>query len=368
MLRPFVIVFLVLALAGAAVGVYTAATAGEKPPKPPPARTPSVNPFGRGIASSGLIEASTRNVEISAPESGLVEEVFVRVGDRVKRGAALFRLESRALEAELIRAEAARTLAKARLAQLEAMPRPEEIPPLEAAVQAAQARADDAHRMFGLASDASRDGGSTPSELDQKRYAALTADAELAKATATLALMKAGAWSAEIDVAKSSVAQMDADIASWRLRLERLTVRSPIDGVVLKREVEPGEYETTQRPSGTAPPLVLGDLTILRVRAQVNEEDAPQLRLGARGMARVRGAYPIETPLKMLWIEPLAIAKRQLTGAASELVDTRVVDVLFEVLPDERLSASGVSLYPGQIVDVFIEAAQPGEAGRAPTG
>jgi hypothetical protein len=97
----------------------------------------------------------------------------------------------------------------------------------------------------------------------------------------------------------------------------------------------------------------MGDLSSLHVRAQVNEEDAPLLREGARGVARVRGPARIELPLRMLRIEPLAQPKRQLTGDFSELVDTRVVEVVFEA--DASSMPRGSRLYPGQIVDVFIE-------------
>jgi hypothetical protein len=76
------------------------------------------------------------------------------------------------------------------------------------------------------------------------------------------------------------------------------------------------------------------------------------LREGAEAVARIRGPVDAKVPLRMLRIEPLAIPKTNITGSATELVDTRVVEVVFEVVPRE----SRVRLYPGQAVDVFIEA------------
>jgi hypothetical protein len=58
----------------------------------------------------------------------------------------------------------------------------------------------------------------------------------------------------------------------------------------------------------------------------------------------------------MLAIEPLAVPKKQLTGSTQELVDTRVVEVLFAVQPG---SPDNIRLYPGQIVDVFIDVELP---------
>jgi hypothetical protein len=67
-------------------------------------------------------------------------------------------------------------------------------------------------------------------------------------------------------------------------------------------------------------------------------------------MARTRGAFDELIPLTMLRIEPLAIPKRQLTGIPSEQVDTRVVEIIFQVQPGRK-----VPLYPGQLVDVYIQ-------------
>lgn len=368
MLKPMVIVVIVLAMMGAAIGLYTAATAGEKPPNPPPARAPSVNPFAHGIAASGLVEAASRNIAVAAPEAGMVTAVLASVGDVVRQGQPLFQLDARAIDAELVRGEAAVRVAAARVRQVESMPRPEDLPPLRAMVEAARSRHEDARTLHARALEAQRAGGSNPSEVERAEFAARSAAGDLAEAEARLALTQAGAWGPEIDVARAVLAQAEADVASWKIRKDRLTVRSPINGVVLQREIEPGEYAMAASGAGVDPPMVVGDISTLHVRAQVNEEDAPQLRVGAKGVARVRGAYAVEVGLRMLRIEPLARPKKQLTGAASELVDTRVVEVVFEAVPDERMTSSGITLYPGQLVDVFIEATPPGQAGGVSPG
>ena len=72
------------------------------------------------------------------------------------------------------------------------------------------------------------------------------------------------------------------------------------------------------------------------------------LRTGAAAQARVRGQKAILVPLTMIRIEPLAQPKVQLSGATTERVDTRVLEVLFRV-------QGSATLYPGQLVDVFID-------------
>jgi hypothetical protein len=101
---------------------------------------------------------------------------------------------------------------------------------------------------------------------------------------------------------------------------------------------------------------VLGDLTTMQVRAQVDEEDTPLLRMGAPAVARIRGPMATEIPLRMLRIEPFARPKTQISGASTELVDTRVIETVFEA----QITA-GARLYPGQVVDVYIEAATASE-------
>jgi multidrug efflux pump subunit AcrA (membrane-fusion protein) len=348
---------IVLALAGVAVGFYTIATAGrDQPPKPPPAAPPSVNPFGRGIAAAGSIEAASRNLPLGAAESGLVAEVLVEVGEKVTAGQALARLDGRALEAELTRANAARVVAEAELARLSAEPRAESLPPLRAAVELARVRLADAREQLEDAADAKRQGAGSPTETARRKFAVQAAEQQLAEAEATLALAEKGTWEPILGVARARLAAAEADIRSIKERMDRLTIRAPIDGTVLKRNIEPGQFATVgMMGSGgmmgtTTAAIVIGDLAKLRVRARVDEEDVPLLREGARGVARVRGAAPEDLPLVMVRVEPLAEPKMSLMGNTTERVDTRVVEVLFDVAGPSR-----ARLFPGQAVDVFIE-------------
>lgn len=347
---------IILAAIGLAVGVYTVATNDPKVSRPPPARPPSVNPFERGIAASGMIEAASRNIEIAPPDAGLVTDVFVQVNDRVTKGQPLFQLDDRLLMAELVGAEAARKLAAANLNVLEAAPRKEDIPPLRAAVDAAKAAVADAEDQHARVTQAIDRNAASPDERARKQFLLDRARANLAAAQAELDRALAGAWKPQLAVSEAAVAQADAEIDALKIRKDRMTVRSPIDGVVLKRNIEPGAYART---SGQAA-MVVGDLSTLRVRAQVDEEDTSLLAPGAHAMARLRGAVVAELPLRMLRIEPLASPKMSITGDQRERVDTRVVEVVLEVE-----DAKGHALYPGQMVDVFIEAHRGDEAAKA---
>jgi multidrug resistance efflux pump len=336
-----------LAVAGLALAVYTVSTARHQPPKVTLEAAPSVNPFQNGIAATGVVESGSRDVQIAAPEGAQCTRVFVEVGDKVKPGDPLFELDPRPLQADLVRAKAARDAAEAALKRIQAQPRQEEIPPLEAQVRALENEVADWSEQWERMTEAQKQVAANDYEVRRRLFTLDSAKARLAEARARLALLKAGPWGPDLDVAKSQLAQADATVHATELLLERRTVRASIAGTVLKRNVDPGEFAPAD---AKAPSIVLGDLTTLHIRARVDEEDLPRLQAGSKATARIRGQKSITVPLTMIRIEPLVQPKIDLSGSTTERVDTRVLEVLFAVEP-----GSTAPLYPGQLVDVFIE-------------
>lgn len=344
-------VTMALAVVGVVIAILAVMASRRQPAVPPPARTPPVSPFASAIAASGLVEAQSRNVALAAPENGLVREVLVQVGDSVAAGEPLLRMDARVLEAQLMEASAAAEIAASQLAQLEKQPRPERVAVLEQSLAAAEARLSDAQTNFDRMSRASERDAATVTELSTAKYLLEARRAERERAAAELALEQAGTWEPDLAVARAQRDSALARVRSLQAQIDRLTVRSPIAGTLLKRSAEPGEYLT----GASSVPLVVGDLSKLRVRARVDEADTPYLRSGAAAKARLRGAGESLIGLTMLRIEPLAAPKRDLTNMPSERVDTRVLEVLFEVE-----DSGGLLLYPGVLVDVYIEAVKPG--------
>lgn len=350
---------ILLAVLGVMVGGVAVVVSRSQPKSPPPARTPPVSPFPHAIAAAGLVEAGTRNIAIAPPESGLLTEMLVDVGDHVEAGAPLFRLDARTLEASRLEAEAEAKVAQAQLAALEAQPRPERVQALRAALAAAEARLSNAQLDYERLQTVSQAGAASWEELSTARHDFETRRAERDQAKAQLTLEEAGTWEPDLAVARAQRDAAEARVRSLDAQIERLTVRAPIAGQILKRNAEPGEFVDG---SGAAP-LVMGDLSTLRIRARVDEEDTPMLRMGAAAKARLRGRGESLIDLRMVRIEPLAIPKVDLTNMPAERVDTRVVEALFEVV-----DAGGLILYPGVLVDVFIDASGSPEAGKTGGG
>jgi HlyD family secretion protein len=346
---------ILIAAAGLGVAIYTIATASHQPPKAPLEAAPSINPYPHGIAASGSVEAASRNLMISAPEGGgMVMRVFVDVNDAVKVGDPLFELDSRPLQADLIRARSEKAIAEAQLRALEQQPRPESIPPLESAVRNAEAELADWTDQYERYRAAALQVAGSDVEARRRWYAMEGARARLSQAQANLALARSGAWAPELEVARAGVAAAEASVNAIQILIDRRTVRSPIEGTVMKRNIEPGQFAPAE-PGRAA--MVVGDLGRLNIRARVDEEDVPRLVEGARGTARLRGAANITIPLRMIRIEPLAGPKTDLTGATTERVDTRILEVLFGVE-----GGPAAPLYPGQLVDVFIDGQSPPSA------
>lgn len=351
-------VAIIVSILGAIVAIYVVATAQRPTPAPPPAQPPSTNPYARAIVAIGIVEPADRVVEIAAPEPGRVVEVFAQVNDHVDAGAPLFRIDGVPIEAELMGARAAVGAAQAELERLEQSPRAEDIPPAETEVEGARQRLADAEDRFKSLSEAMEKGGASDDEYRRQKFLVETLRSSYENALARLARIKAGAWSQDIAVARANLETRLAQVRAAELRLARLTVRAPSAGTILKRNIEPGEYASVSNasassiPGDSTAPFILGNLNELHVRAQVDEEDTPLLRKNPNAIARVRG--PIQNPIPLHWlrVEPLARPKLQITGASTELIDTRVVEVVFIAEP----APDAPTLYPGQIVDVFIDA------------
>ena len=104
-----------------------------------PVVTPARAPYRHVVAAEGLIEPRSEAISVGSLQPGVVEEVAVEEGQKVRQGDLLFRLDDRELKARLDVRESDLASAESNLARVEGRPRPEEIPPSEAKVRKAEA-------------------------------------------------------------------------------------------------------------------------------------------------------------------------------------------------------------------------------------
>jgi multidrug efflux pump subunit AcrA (membrane-fusion protein) len=335
-----------LAVAAFSYMVWHVATTSTASPQTEPVVQPARSPFNNVVAGVGMIEPRSENVHVAAIVPGTVVEVAAKVGDRVEAGDVLFRLDDRQRRAQLDVQEAQLAEAKATLQRWQDMPRPEDLPPLEARVRKSQADLTLHYDRLRRTRELVAQKALTDQDLVEREQAYLAAEAELAQAKADLARMKAGAWEADLAVAGAQVKRAQSLVDQARVEVERLTVRSPIRGTILKVDVRPGEYVGT--PPGK-PLVILGDLERLHVRVDVDENDLPRFEPGMPGRGFVRGDAEHPLALNFVRVERYAEPKRNLTGAGAERIDTRVLQIIYAIQSPPK------SVYVGQQIDVFLD-------------
>lgn len=352
MFRKYVLTL--LAIAGFGLAVYTVIKGNRRLEPAQPVAMPSNAPYESYVAGAALVEARSENVAIGAVEPGVVTNVAVRPGDAVKKGDALFTVDDRALRADLLVREAALRVKERALERLEALPRVEEIPPAEARVSEAEASLADAVNLLEMMERVEDKRARSEEDLSRRRFAARVAETRLLQAKSQLALLRAGAFGPEVAEARAAVESAQSEVEAARVAIERRTVRAPVDGVALQVKIRAGEYA----PAGVVadPLILLGDISRLHVRVDIDENDAWRIAPGAPAVAYVRGNNSLKTDLRFERIEPYVIPKRSLTGASVERVDTRVLQAIYSF---ER---GDLPVYVGQQMDVFIEAQPVGNA------
>jgi multidrug resistance efflux pump len=323
MKRKILPVIAVVALALATVSIVRTqprAQINEPPVAPPHAD------FEQRVAAVGLIEASSENMSIASHLPGVVEKVFVTVGQEVKAGDPLVKLDTRALEAA--RAERQTEVATRRAAVATATARARRV----------RAELAEAQRNLRFAESVSDSRSISAEELTRRRSAVEIADADVQAADA------------EVTTAQAAVAAAESALKVVETDLERSTVTAPIAGRVLQMRIRPGEFA----PAGPAakPWLVMGDVFVLHVRVDIDEHEAWRVRPGAPATAQVRGNANLRTPAEFVRFEPLVVPKQSLTGASTERVDTRVLQAIY------RIEDKTLPVFVGQQMDVSIDASE----------
>jgi len=325
----------------------------ETPQISPPI-TPAGSPFPDRVAGAGLVEAATENIAIGTHLPGIVDRVFVRVGQRVRSNDPLFELDTRLVRSQLAVQEARSASSRAELSRLEQLPRTEDIPPVVARREEAEAIVRQWEDEYARQQQLAQDKATTESSLVASRQKLAAARADAAEMKAEEERLRAGAWEADKAIARAAVAMAEAEVSQLNIQLDRHRVCTPVlmdeaggvEFTVLQVNVRPGEVVDTT--SGQAL-VMLGDVRRKHVRVDIDEHDALRFHENGAATGVLRGEVEKTFPLKFIRIEPFVLPKRSLTGDNTERVDTRVLQVLYEITADAD------AIFIGQQMDVFVE-------------
>src|SRR3984885_13442575 len=277
------------------------------------------------FTAPGRVEGAGPALSIGVAAAGIVDEVLVREGSRVRAGETLIKLDCRPTEADVRARNAQLEAAQAAFDRARNGSRPDEIAVGEAVVGYSQARADEAQKTLDR-TEALKEGVTvtTAHILEVQRDARISA-AQLAEANARLSLLRAGSREEDIRRAKALRDAAAADLDSARARLDQCTVRAPVDGTVIDALASTGQYLSLAVPQ---PLLHLVQDGRLRVRAEVEVHDASRV-CASQNSTIVPEAFPnAKIRAHVSSISPMVAPRNTATAAA----DSSTKDVLAVIL------------------------------------
>ena len=258
--------------------------------------------LAKSVVATGKVEPITK-VEIKSKASGIVKKLLVDAGDRVKRGQVLAELDKEEIEAHVAQAKAQEEAAEASLRATEAdMER--------AKVDAEGPDVPTLKRGYERAQGMAKEGVVSVSALD---------DAQRAY---ELAVNKQNVAKAQLQVLHAKIGQAQAQVAQDRANLKQLeeqysytTVESPIDGVVLSRDVEVGDAVSSILVLGSSATLImtLGDISEVYVKGKVDESDIGKVYLGQPARIKVESFKDKTFNGKVTKISPMGVEKDNVT-------------------------------------------------------
>ncbi|MDA2929703.1 efflux RND transporter periplasmic adaptor subunit, partial [Acidobacteria bacterium AH-259-O06] len=220
------------------------------------------------LIASGYVVAHHK-ISVGSKVMGKVAWVGVEKGDRVRMGQLLVKLGDREYVARLNEAIAAQEAAEARLTELEAGSRPQEIQRAEAELQRAKTELENARLEWERLQKLLESGVVSQQQIDDARSRKDTYQAAVRVAQKNYELLKLGPRSEQIAHGRAEVERTRASVDYARALLEATEIRAPISGTVLERIVETGEMVTTS----LAGVVALADLNDIQVELDISQSD-----------------------------------------------------------------------------------------------
>ena len=258
--------------------------------------------LAKSVVATGKIEPITK-VEVKSKASGIVQRLLVDYGETVKKGQVLAELDKEEIlaqvdqqKASLQAAEAAARAADADLQRAKVDAEGPDIPMLKRAFERAQKMA--------------KEGVVSESVLDeaQKNYELAVNKQQLGRANVVSATSK-------LKQAEAQVAEAHAQLEEKEKEYRNSTIISPIDGVVLSRDVEVGSAVSSILVLGSSATLVmtLGDIREVYVKGKVDESDIGKVYLGQPARIKVESYKDRTFSGKVTKISPMGVEKDNVT-------------------------------------------------------
>jgi HlyD family secretion protein len=300
------------------------------------------------IAAPGRVEPLSEEIKLGSEINGKIKTLLVEEGDRVKRGQLIAVLENDDYRAQVASAEAQLAQSAAELRKTINGARTEERREALAAVNEGQAVMENARADMERRQRLFQAGVIAREEADRYEREYKVAKARHDAEQQHFTLVDEQTREEDRSKAEAAVSLARAQLEEARARYEKTFIRSPIDGVILRKLHRAGESVTN---SATSPdPIVtLGDQGVLRVRVDVDETDVGKLRLGQNAFVTAEAFGNRKFWGRIVRIGQELGRKNVRTDEPSERVDTKILETLIEL-------DDGHELPVGLRVDAFIVA------------
>ncbi|HTS58395.1 MAG TPA: efflux RND transporter periplasmic adaptor subunit [Terriglobales bacterium] len=258
--------------------------------------------LAKSVVATGKVTPITK-VEVKSKASGIVKKLMVEYGDKVKKGQLLAQLDKDEIQAQVDQSRAALQAAQASLASSEADSE-------RAMVDAEGPDVPLLKRQYERAEEMAKDGVVSASALDD------------ADRNYKMALNKQNVAKAQVLVLKAKIRQSQAEEAKDQANLAQLEEQlsytdlvSPIDGIVLSRDVEIGDAVSSILVLGSSATLVmtLGDTSQVYVKGKVDESDIGKVYLGQPARIKVESFKDKTFYGKVTKISPMGVEKDNVT-------------------------------------------------------
>jgi len=303
----------------------------------------------RFVAAGGLVEPASEARELAATVVGRIVKMNVEEGSHVSAGDTIAEIENDDLKAQMAGAQANLSARENELARLQTGARAQEISAARAELREAEAVAVMARATLERRTALGAKQAVSQEAVDQARADRDTAEAHRDLMAQRLSLLIAPPRVEDVAIAQANLEAARARFAEIAAQFEKTLVRSPIDGVVLKLYRRAGETVSNLPPT---PIANVGDLSRLRVRADIDETDVAHIAVG-----------------QIVWITADAYRDKRFRGTIThigfqlgpknfrrednpeERVDTKVLEAMIDLEP-------GAPLPIGLPVDIKTEELQ----------
>jgi HlyD family secretion protein len=273
--KRIIVVSVVVVILVLIIGVAAAFSHGSSKIDPSKLAKVEKGDLAKSVVATGKVEPITK-VEVKSKASGIVKKLFVEYGDRVKKGQLLAELDKEEIQAAVDQSRAALQAAEANQKSAEADFE-------RAKVDAEGPDVPLLKRSYERALQMAKDGVVSQSALDDAEK-----DYKLAVNKQNVARAQMIVLHAKIAQAQAQVAQDQANLKQSEEQLSYTDISSPIDGIVLSRDVEIGDAVSSILVLGSSATLVmtLGDTSQVYVKGKVDESDIGRVYL--RQPARIK--------------------------------------------------------------------------------